>query len=54
MKASPIDEINGYKPSVFINIYATIFQFMGDIHIMNPFDSSIDSIVIKCQFKANI
>jgi hypothetical protein len=48
MKASPIDELNGYKPSVSIDIYATIFQFRGDVHIMNPFDSSIDSIVIQC------
>jgi hypothetical protein len=37
-----------YNPVVKIQPDKTVFKFQVEIHIMNPFDSSIDAIVMKC------
>lgn len=38
------------KPEVKINTDSMKFTFWVDIHIMNPFDNSIDAIVMKAKF----
>ena len=42
---TPIEE-GGYHPTVTIDTQDTIYTFRVDIHVMNPFDDSIDAMVM--------
>ena len=43
-----------FKPKVTIDPYQTSFAFQADIHIMNPFDKTVDAMVLTCQFTASM
>lgn len=47
IKATPIDQLHPmYHPKAEINTRESIYQFSVDIHIMNPFDESMDAMVL--------
>jgi hypothetical protein len=55
MKATPIDQLHPkYHPKAEINTRESIYQFSVDIHLMNPFDETVDAMVLQMQLKAFI
>lgn len=55
IKATPLDTIHEqYHPRVTINPEESIYEFSLDIHIMNPYDDTVDAMVLQTQIKAYI
>ena len=48
IKATPIDGLHpNYHPKAIINKKESIYSFSVDIHIMNPFDDTVDAMVLQ-------
>lgn len=43
-----------YHPKVVLNKDMSVFTFMADVMIKNPFDSSVDAMLLECQFTADL
>lgn len=48
IKATPLDQLEeDYYPYVTITPEESIYEFSLDIHIMNPFDDTVDAMVMS-------
>lgn len=55
IKATPIDKLHPkYHPKAEINSKESIYSFSIDIHLMNPYDSTVDAMVLQMQLKTYI
>jgi hypothetical protein len=47
MKATPIDTLHPmYHPNAVVNAEESVYSFSVDIHIMNPFDDTVDAMIL--------
>lgn len=55
VQPTPIDKLHPeYHPKIVLNKDMSVFTFMADVHIKNPFDSSVDALLLECQFTADL
>ena len=48
IKATPIDTLHPkYHPKAEIKSKESIYSFSVDIHIMNPYDDTVDAMVLQ-------
>lgn len=49
VKPTPIDKLHPeYHPKIVLNQEMSVFTFMADVHIMNPFDPQVDAMLLEC------
>ncbi len=55
IKQTPIENKNQNQyPKISLKSEDSTLEFNLDMHVMNPFDNSIDAIVFSCHLKANL
>lgn len=55
LQPTPIENLKPEDyPKVILKKDDQQYVFRGEVHIMNPFDPSVDAMVLECQFKADL
>lgn len=55
VRPTPFDKLQPeHRPRVILNKDQSVFTFMADVHIKNPFDSSVDAMLLQCLLTADL